>query len=413
MRSRQIGDEALLDEAISLEREALHLRPLGHPDRAINCSNLASMLIPSMNRQDDKEIFDECLALTKEALALRSVDHPDKWRSQMILAKLNLHPHYGCRDFELILRMTLEAVSHNASDLPALLADAAYFLHQVDIHYRDASIRGMLIQCYSAVIDLALLVAGFVLDHSSQLQYLNRCRYLASGACVAAITVGDVNRGLELLERARGVVWTQSLHLRDPQLQDLESVKPDMAHELDTLLRNLGTRHSGHDSTISHHESIMMLTPFLHERDMRHQAHGRIQRLVRDIHEISGFENFMRGPSHDALLRTATTHPVVVLVAAGEECHALIIRSPEEAATSIPLPRIRASEITASVLEQSTSRLRGSNRDMNDNTRLGLKNSKTSAFHRMLTLLWDAVVKPIIEHLGLNVSTLMSVLLDR
>jgi hypothetical protein len=48
----------------------------------------------------------------------------------------------------------------------------------------------------------------------------------------------------------------------------------------------------------------------------------------------------MRGPTLDGLLRTAATHPVVVLVASEIGCHALIVRSGSVPLTPLLLPNI-------------------------------------------------------------------------
>jgi hypothetical protein len=401
-RFDQTEDEVLLDEAISLEREALRLRPVGHPQRPLLCSNLASTLLKYITFKADEKVIDECRTLGEEAIALMPADHPDKWRPQMLLAHLYLDPRYG--DVEAAVKMILDAVSHNASDLPSLLARAAYYLDAADAVDDTTSVKEMLVQCYVAIIDLAFLVAGFVLDHSRQLQYLNCCRHLASGACSAAMTIGDINGGLELLERARGIVWTQSLHLRDPQLQDLDNVRPDMAQELTTLLQSLGSRRFIENHAIAHRGKTTM--HYLHNLDMRHQEHGRAQRLIREVRELSGFDHFMRGPPHSALRRTTATHPVVVLIAKGDECYAIIMRTPEEPVVSVPLTHIKASEIQTLMLEQSASRLRGSSSSMDDTDRSGIsKSQRPPAFNRMLARLWIAVVKPVIDHLGLTVGS--------
>jgi hypothetical protein len=391
--------ESLINEAISLDKEALQMRPVGHPSRAVSCGNLATSLKAYLDHISDEAVLAEFIQLNEESIKLLPVGHPNRWRPLLLLAELHLDSRHGSKNIEIALNMILEAVSHNANELPGLLTQAALYLHRADIH--ATSLKKMLLQCYTAVIDLALLVAGFVLDQASQLRYLNTCRHLGPGACLAAINLNDVDGGLELLERTRGVVWSQSLHLRDPQLQEVENVDPTLALELTSLLRHLGSQYKANQHKTDDLGSIMPDNS--HNRDMRHQNHGRAQRLIREIRGMPGLADFMRGPSREALKSTAATHPVVILVAKDEECHALIIRSPTATLASISLTRIKASEITSLMLTESASHMRS----------IGIRKPQMRpTFHRMLAKLWDTVVKPVFDHLELTVSPQMCPLMN-
>jgi tetratricopeptide (TPR) repeat protein len=61
-----------LDEAVALQREALRLRPLGHPDRATSCTHLAKLLSVQLQRQQkDKQLQDEISELSMEAFTIQ------------------------------------------------------------------------------------------------------------------------------------------------------------------------------------------------------------------------------------------------------------------------------------------------------------------------------------------------------
>jgi hypothetical protein len=74
----QTGDMTLLDKALELEREALRLRPEGHPDRALSCGNLANLLRIRFNQTGDMALLDKTLELEREALRLRPEGHSDR-----------------------------------------------------------------------------------------------------------------------------------------------------------------------------------------------------------------------------------------------------------------------------------------------------------------------------------------------
>jgi tetratricopeptide (TPR) repeat protein len=72
----QHGDVTLLDEALDLQREALHLRPEEHPDHASSCASLATLLFTRFHRTKDMTLLDEALDLQRQALRLRPEGHP-------------------------------------------------------------------------------------------------------------------------------------------------------------------------------------------------------------------------------------------------------------------------------------------------------------------------------------------------
>jgi tetratricopeptide (TPR) repeat protein len=74
-RYKITGSSDLLDEAITLHREALALRPAGHPDRSMSCNNLAIALRTRYEATGSSNLLDETITLHREALALRPAGH--------------------------------------------------------------------------------------------------------------------------------------------------------------------------------------------------------------------------------------------------------------------------------------------------------------------------------------------------
>ena len=67
-----------LDEAISLHREALLLRPASHPNRSASLNNLASSLRTRFEKRGAAIDLDEAISLHRQALILRPAPHPDR-----------------------------------------------------------------------------------------------------------------------------------------------------------------------------------------------------------------------------------------------------------------------------------------------------------------------------------------------
>jgi CHAT domain-containing protein/tetratricopeptide (TPR) repeat protein len=75
-RYEQLGAMEDLNEAIVLDQEALDLCPQGHPDRSISLNNLAGRFSTRYNQLGEIEDLDEAIFFIREALDLRSQGHP-------------------------------------------------------------------------------------------------------------------------------------------------------------------------------------------------------------------------------------------------------------------------------------------------------------------------------------------------
>ncbi|KAF8440054.1 CHAT domain-containing protein [Boletus edulis BED1] len=85
-RYDQLGAMADLDDAIVLGREAFQLRPQGHPDRSTSLNNLAVDLSTRYNQLGVMADLDDAIVLGREALELRPQGHPDRSTSLNDLA---------------------------------------------------------------------------------------------------------------------------------------------------------------------------------------------------------------------------------------------------------------------------------------------------------------------------------------
>ena len=80
-----------LQEAIVLDREALDLRPQGHPDRSMSLNNLANRFSALYNQLGAMQDLDKAIVLAREALDLRPQGHPDRSGSLVDLARYLCH----------------------------------------------------------------------------------------------------------------------------------------------------------------------------------------------------------------------------------------------------------------------------------------------------------------------------------
>jgi hypothetical protein len=439
-RYKQTGNVALLDEEIDLKREALALRPPGHPDRANSCANLAVSLDVLYEQTGDLAFLDEAIKLDREALALQPLGHPDRAYSCSNLAAL-LNTRYKQTGDAALLDEAIETCIYATKHSPPsqvwypltqlsrlhLLCNSPRYSVSQALEYLQQSFQpkvdethhfisavcdiaalvwdhssawsphtaALLVDAYAKIVDQLPLVAGFVLDMSSRLKTLKSTRQVGSDACVAASLAKQPTTAVTLLDRAHGVVWTQALHQRDPQM---EGAPKDLSIELEDLLRTIGA-------------SAPAVNPTRlidHTQDFRHRQYTRIQVILREIRAMPGLARFMLGSTYETLREAARNDPVVTLVAARGHAFALIVSSALEDEpyplcldlTSHDLLSLRGSA------EQAGLRSRANTRDSHTDTRLLVQISKRNVHHqplRVLADIWRKIVKPVIDYLGLEV----------
>jgi hypothetical protein len=439
----QMEDEALvlksIHEVIELNEESIKLRPTGHPDRTDSCTNLATSYMSLFNWQEDKdpEILNRVSELQREVIGILAEDHPDlpdalsnlsvtleaqfqldrnpttirhvaelrqkavdllpsgylgRWRPLALLAALLADPTYIGHDVGAAISYTVEALTSPTNDLPGTLSQATDVLSSLTTVSMDQPSRVALLNAYSIAINLSAVVAGFVLDRDAQLDYLSDLQALAPGAYGVAVQLNEPQKAIQLLERGRGILWSNLHVIRHPQI---ETVPESLRVELQTLVGSLTAWETVDDSCelVDHHVSSG-IDPV--EREYEHRQHSRIQEILREVRTLPGMDDFMRGPPLSALLRTADSHPVVVLVASEVACHAMIIS--DSTLTPLVLPSITALDLGNLTSKAPSAQLRGHAQP----ARVAMKvsRSRRSPLTKLLEKLWVAVVKPVLTKLG-------------
>jgi tetratricopeptide (TPR) repeat protein len=391
------GDGQLLDEAIILEREAFALRPAGHPDRAMACGNLASALRKCYERGDDDHLLHEIFALQQEA-GLRATASA-VWRHFCILSWVHLQqrnaPFYNVEEAVVCLSKSIEI---EPDEIVAFVG--VFLLRLNDVwHHDGAKKHTELTNIYRRFINLMPLLANPALDMLPQLQALKSCTGLGSDAFVNAALAGDWPSGFETLELAQGVIWSQSLHRRDPQLEDVP--KP-LASKLEKLLRDMSTGSIAH---LDERERLSVIP-----QDVLHAQSSQAYELVREIRALPGLDRFMFGETHDTLCGAASTHPVIVLVGARGYFYALILTA------SLPsghvLLPLNLTDRDLDILLHTAGSTRARHAAIASESIIfqgerGMhktKRTNSTPLDQQLETLWHKIVRPILEHLGLKAS---------
>jgi tetratricopeptide (TPR) repeat protein len=441
VRYQQTGDAAQLDEAIELGRKALALRPLGHPDRADSCANLGVSLRSRYDRIGDVALLDEVIELEREALALRPLGNPDRatscanlgyslsvhyqqngdvalldeaiealiyasehssasrvWHSLVLLSQLHLlgdSPHYSVSK---ALDCLQQSFQNEVDNIPDFISEVCYNFARMwdDSGVSNPRITALLVDVYAKMVDRLPLVAGFVLNTSSRLQSLKLTRQIGSDAFVAAVLADQPATAVTLIDRAHGVVWSQALHQRDPQM---EGAPASLSTELEGLLSAIATRTPTDPAGLPDQRGT---------QDLRYKQNTRIHAILRQIRAMPGLSHFMLGSTYEALREVARDHPVVVLVAARGHAFALIMSGAEKSephALSLTLTSDDLLSLRGSA-EQAGLRSRADTRDGHIDARMRVQISKMNVNHqplRVLADIWRKIVKPVIDYLQLEV----------
>jgi hypothetical protein len=146
--------------------------------------------------------------------------------------------------------------------------------------------------------------------------------------------------------------------------------------------------------------------PFISPRDMLHSQSSRLYAVIREIRALPGLERFMLGESVDTLRTVASRYPVAILVSARGHHYALVM------APSTAKHALLSLDLTAEderVLSFTKDTLRQSSGGMVDEVsveRAGkiIAPSGANALEQKFKVMWEKVVKPVIELLELKVS---------
>jgi hypothetical protein len=440
-RYKQTGDIALLDEAIEVQHEALALRPPDHPDRAWSCGNLGSLLYVRYEQTGDVALLDEAIKLNREALALQPLGDSDRadtcakvgsllsvryqqtgdgamldeaieacihasehasasraWYSLIQLSRMHLlrdSPHYSVSK---ALDYLQQSFQHEVANIHNFISHACYNFALVwdNSGVWNPHIIALLAEVYVKMVHRLPLVAGFILDTPSRLRYLKSTRQIGSDACVAALLAQQPATAVTLIDRAHGVVWSQALHQRDPQM---EGAPASLSAELEGLLSAIATRPPVDPAGLPDQHGT---------QDLRYRQNTRIQTILRQIRAMPGLSHFMLGSTYETLREVARNHPVVVLVAARGHAFALIMSGAGETephALSLTLTSDDLWSLRGSA-EQAGLRSRADTRDGHTDARVRVQISKMNIYHqplRVLADIWRKIVKPVIDYLQLKV----------
>jgi hypothetical protein len=243
-------------------------------------------------------------------------------------------------------------------------------------------------------------VASFGLDVRRRLQGLSKAEPLASRAALHALHLGRVGDAVEILEGGRTVFWTQYLSLRSL----FRGLPFSLASELTAVSRFLEM--SAIQSVSSDPVEDSDKSRLIAETDAarRRQEGERFQALLEKARAMPGFERLLLPETYTSLCAASSSGPIVLFLVDGADCRAILLRSPERLPEQIRLDKINPGELKllSDMMRQSHNGARetAAGRAIHI-AKTGPPAPGTAC---ILKTLWIAIIKPVLDALGWQVS---------
>ncbi|RDA91323.1 hypothetical protein CP533_1569 [Ophiocordyceps camponoti-saundersi (nom. inval.)] len=356
-----IGD---LEEAITVGREAIAAIAPDNPNFSYILGVLGSCLFDYYNYNQEPKHLDEAISLCRQAISTPSV----KGQRSRWLTDLGGYLDEGYRRTQVqeyqdlateyfLLSLRSEGGLGGRIRAGSKLLSRPNILQLGPQTYKDAAIAAGLVPK--------------LFKHSSSIadnrNILSAAVGIASNAAAIALHFHQgPGAAIQLLETGRGVLINQTSNLR-ADLSELRSQRPELAHSFDGLKNNLDVPRSNHVVAADDSPSLFS------DMDQRHTDAGQMLRLLREIRKEDRFTRFLEPATDDDMRRAAFLGPIVILNASIHRCDAIIVQ--ESGIRALELP-----DLTLAAIQQQTDHIQSM---------------------RTLEWLWDSVVEPVLDALGI------------
>ncbi|KAH6972860.1 CHAT domain-containing protein, partial [Ilyonectria sp. MPI-CAGE-AT-0026] len=406
----------ILDEAISAAQKSVHAVAENHVGRPLLLNNLGLRLGERFLLENRVQDLDEAIKLSRQAVEATR-DHP--YRAGWFVNHRNLLDERYARtqlelDRETAIQVSRDAMAATSLDDPARCALLKGFGDQLLNRYRQgkkaedfseamecfqtalhqetspisdriAAGRQLLLspttmeespspdidKAAEATINLVTFLTPKSLKITDKQFLLWQVVGFASDAAAVALAV---NRGpieaIARLEKGRGVLASSLQDLRT-DLSLLKQKHPELERSFIDIRDTLdGSYQTDLLAGVTDESTRFFQTKV----DERHEADKQMLLLLEDIRAKAGFERFLLPLSEAEMRKAASQGPIIIINISIFRCDALIIEESEIKA--VPLARLTRQDV--------------------------LNRSSRPRSLETLAWLWDDIVNPVFEALGLN-----------
>ena len=375
-RYGRYGDEADISRAIEHSRKASKITPPDHPPRASYVFGLGNRLFTRYNRKRaikglseavDMEDLNEAVEIGERAIEAIEPEHGDR-----ALFLTTVGSYFGRRyeetgstdDLNRALVYYLEGATCETAP-PIYRIDSARHAATILADQQDWQEADDILQ---GAVDLLHLLSPRLLNNNDKQHQLAHFSGLAS--LVATVTLearNDELQALQSLESGRCLIAGSLLELRT-NLSKLRQQHPTLATEFDNLRAQLDVRS---DTGLLQNDE----TPLGHFRtNQRYEADDKLNNLIGQIRECSGFQRFLLPPTQEEFLGAAEQGPIVIINVTKYRCDAFVIE--HHGIRVLHLPELKECKLREKIEERS------------------IESEST------LIWLWSVVAKPVLDALG-------------
>jgi hypothetical protein len=416
-RFEQLGDLKDINTSVVVKENAVHLIPDGHPDKPCLLNNFGNSLFRRFQQLGDVNDINKSVVVTEDAVQLTPDGHPDKpsFLTNLGNSLSSRFERLGNQQDQIYSLGCYSSAGLAVAGLPSTKFKASSSWAHVAEQLEDSSRFDAYFTALALLPQLAWLGSSVEDRHF----HIQEAGALVRHAAIAAIEDDELTTAVEWLDQGHSVIWGQLLHLRQP-IHDLKSSYPELGDKLLSLSSKLDGANISQQSlfgTSSVSTESVDYHFIAHERDL----------LLDRVRQLAGFEHFLLPKPLSELTRAAQVGPVVMLNVTERRCDALVlICGLDNDVLHIPLPDISLARVTAlhEILQQlvkgdriptidmllnSSKRVddimeRMATKPVSQKSGISYQERLEQVFRSVLSVIWDSVVKPIVQGLALSVS---------
>ncbi|KUL82059.1 hypothetical protein ZTR_10675 [Talaromyces verruculosus] len=363
-RTGAMGD---LEEAIQVIRQAVDATLHDHPDRAMYLNNLGIRLGDRFSRTGSTADLEEAIQVARQAVHATPDGHPDR-AGRLINLGIRLGDKYSRTGPMTVLEEAVScynfALHQVTSRIPDRIQAGKYVLMNSakTLNWKQAH------EASSLSVSLVPKLIPRSLENSDKQHMLSQVSGLASDAAAAALNAQQPPLvALKLLEQGRGLLATSENEMR-MDIINLQQADPVLAERFIAVREQLQSpmREINMEQTDR--------SPWQSQSDQRHMANENFDKLITEIRDKQGFENFLDAPSLDEIQAAAVLGPIAVINISAYRCDAILVETHQIRVSTLP------------GLDQKEIQHKSVNAELGS--------------PGILQWLWDVVTEPVLSALG-------------
>ncbi|MCJ1440094.1 MAG: hypothetical protein MMC23_000576 [Stictis urceolatum] len=357
-------------KAAEAQEQALDATPSEDPSRGLMLGNLADFISRRYFVTKEREHLDKAIRISMEAIEKTPEEHYYQGGNYYRVGELfrERHAHHGDpKDFEQAIQYLNNGLTSSSSPLSSrIMAGRTLCLCQFGASYYESAGK--------TIINIAALIRSLAPPFLEPKDVQDQLGEIATAGSEAASVAAIVNTcpdlAIRILEVTQNVFTSSIEELRD-ETSNLSQEYPELAAELEEARRGLDYCAISTGPSLSEAEYVGLREQGKRKRE----AHSRLEQLLVQIRQKTGFEHFMLQPSKEDTMAAASEGPIVIINGSFYGSSAFIIEPHRIQVVHLPL------------LDDMSKM-----RDVWRKVSLGVIG--------MLEWLWDAVAEPVLLALG-------------